>query len=176
MSSPQRKPIFGFIFSPRPDRAGAGQLRWIRIPARGPARLVLLLAATLTAASVAGAVLFALASVRSLTGLALGTLVIVSSLPLVALLVRGWVVGTYVNDGGVKICRWWSTTHVPWLSVNSIDSQFTFAGERLLLDTDFGPVATTMSSRSPDVWGRGETWLIARDRLRQWWRETRPMH
>lgn len=174
MDHQPRKPIFSFLFTPKPDTPGAGQDRWLRIPARGPLRVITLLIATVALASFGGAILFSLASVRSLTGLALGTLVIAATLPAVWLVSRGWTTGTYVNDSGVKISRWWSTTHVPWAMIDRIDHASSPGGQRLMLHTKAGVVATTIASRSVDVWGRTEAWWIAQDRVNQWWRETRP--
>ena len=173
MREPVRKPIFTMFFTPKPNQPGLGQLKWLRIPARGPLRVMTLLLASILTASWVGAALFAVAASRNLTQLAVGLAIVFLTLPLLAIGIRGWTVGTYVNDAGVKISRWWSTNYLPWQQIQSVDVTSATGGERVVCVTQVGDVATTVSRRSPNMWGRPHTWLSARDRLHLWWRETR---
>lgn len=174
MSDSPRPPLFGFVFAPKPPTPGAPTIRWMRIPARGPWRLALLIAASLAVASLAGSALLALAGIRTTQGLALASLAIAIGLPLVALVARGWIQGTYVNDSGVRIVRMWRTEHIPWPLIDGITVSTTGHRRRLLIDTAGVSIATTISSVTLDTALRPQTWDAAVDRMRIWHTETRP--
>lgn len=174
MSGPTpRKPLFGFVFAPRPATPGAPALRWMRVPARGPIRLALLIIATLGIASLLGSALLGLASLRSASGLAIAAAVIVLALPVIGILTRAWILGVYLNDTGIKITRWWRTEHVPWPAVTAVTIRPARFGDRIHLETDDGPITTPLGSATLDTLGRPQTWDIAADRLRTWFTETR---
>jgi len=156
----------------------------VRVTARGPWRLLLLIPLTLAWISVAAPALVALTAVRSLASLALVVLVLLAvGLPVTAVLVRAWVAGTFVCDGGVKVSTVLRTTAIPWDAVTGVrvdtdrvpwcGTPPPIAGERVVLDTAEGPIPTTITSSSPDLWLRPQAWSAARDRVRLWWRESR---
>lgn len=173
MTETPRKPIFGFLFAPRQIRPGSPQVKWIRVPARGPLRLAVLILVTLFSMSLLGSALFALAGMRSAAGIGIAMAVILLSLPIIGLVSRAWVLGTFVNDSGVKISRWWRTEHVPWLAIDSIDEQPGTGGHHVVLVTTEGIVHTSIGSANLDTLLRTEAWSIAVDRMRTWWRESR---
>ena len=173
MTDEPRKPIFGFLFAPKQVQPGSPQLKWIRVPARGPLRLALLILVTSFCASVLGSALFALAGMRSTAGIGIAMAVIVLSLPIIGLVSRAWVLGTYVNDSGVKISRWWRTEHIPWPAIDAIDEGPGAGGHRVVLVTTEGIVHTSIGSATLDTLLRTEAWSIAVDRMRTWWRESR---
>ena len=173
MTGPVRRPIFGFVFATRGDRPGAPQLRWIRVPARGPWRLALLILATLAVASVTGTALLTLAAARSGAGLGIAALALVVVLPAIGLLVRAWVIGTYVNDSGVRNVGWWGSHFLSWPTVLEVRTRITRTGQRVVVCTDAGDVDTRIGSRDLDTALRPQAWDAAVDRLRTWHRETR---
>lgn len=109
------KPIFGFLW---PERRGpldehARQTRMLRIPGRGPLRITWLLAITLFAVPFAGSVVLGAMSVGWF-------MVILSSVvlaTLIVLILRAWVVGTYVNDDGFAIQRMFRADVGRWADV-----------------------------------------------------------
>lgn len=175
MTDEPRAPIFGFIFAPKPHTPGAPQLTWLRIPARGPWRLMLLIGSTLALAALVGSALLALAGTRSLEGLAVTSLTFLLGLPLVALIVRGWIQGTYVNDSGVRIVRMWGSEFVPWSSIESIGVTHG-RHRRVTLHLVDEKVDTTIGETTLDTALRPQSWDAAVDRLRIWHRESQPPH
>jgi hypothetical protein len=173
MTETPRKPIFGFVFTPRQIQPGSPQVRWIRVPARGPLRLAVLVLVTLFSMSLLGSALFALAGMRSPAGVGIAMAVIVLSLPIIGLVSRAWVLGTFVNDTGVKISRWWRTEHVPWPAIDSVDEQAGMGGHQVILVTTDGMIRTSIGSATLDTLLRTEAWSIAVDRMQTWWRESR---
>lgn len=173
MTDEPRPPIFGFIFAPKAPTPGAPQIRWMRIPPRGPWRLALLILTTLATASLAGSALLGLAGIRTPQGLAIAAAVIVTGLPVIAVLVRGWIHGTYVNDFGVRIVRMWSTRFVPWSAIEEISE----SGRRrrhLVLLAEGRQITTTIGDTNLDTALRPQAWESAADRLRTWHREAEP--
>lgn len=168
-----RAPIFRFLFAAKPPTPGAPQIRWMRIPARGPWRLALLIIATVAMASLTGSALLALAGIRTVAGLAIAAAVIVVSLPLFTLLARGWIQGTYVNDAGVRIVRMWSTRVVPWAVIEEVRisgrrwRRIDLLAEGMLIPTTIGN--TTLDSAC-----RRHTWDSSLDRMHIWHRESGP--
>lgn len=172
MTSSPRKPLFGFIFTPKPPTPGAGQVSWLRIPARGPWRLTVLITATLTLASVLGTALLSLAATRTPQGVLIGALALLAMIPIVFLVSRGWVTGTYVNDSGVRVVRIWRSDFAPWPIVTGIGITSTRRGRYLVLDTSEGTITTSIGSFTWDTAGREQAWLSSVDRMRVWQRES----
>ena len=175
-----RKPIFGFLW-PRPDPdapldAAYRQVRRVRITPRGPIRLAtLLVGSTLTAMAAASTIMAALTTVVSATTVLSGAIVATA----IVLILRGWVVGTYVNDMGVTIETTWRHRTIPWAEVRTIETvtdRAPFLGlparltaERSVVQTtDGAKVATHVYSCSPDLWLRAEAFDMARLRLERW--------
>jgi hypothetical protein len=188
MSEPQRRPIFWFLW-PRPDPhapvdGDVRQTRWVRVCRQGPWRLAMLVPLTLLAVSLAASVVLAVATTGGETMQRIAVLVvvgIVTGLGL-ALMLRAWVVGTYVNDHGAKVSRLVSAVAVPWSRVDAIHRG---PGRALLfgllwrtdavrvdLVLDDGTVLPThVTSVSPDLLGRPEAFDMASLRLVRWWEE-----
>ena len=173
MTPEARKPLFGFIFAPKPATPGAGQVSWLRIPARGPWRLTVLIISTLFLASVLGTALLSLAATRNLEGVVIEVLTLLAMVPIVFLVARGWVTGTYVNDSGVRVVRIKRSDFAPWSIVTGIDVIQTGRGLRLVVETSEGPIDTTIGSFTWDTALREQTWLASVDRMRIWLAESR---
>ena len=173
MTPEARKPLFGFIFAPKPATPGAGQVSWLRIPARGPWRLTVLIISTLFLASVLGTALLSLAATRNLEGVVIEVLTLLAMVPIVFLVARGWVTGTYVNDSGVRVVRIKRSDFAPWSIVTGIDVIQTGRGLRLVVETSEGTIDTTIGSFTWDTALREQTWLASVDRMRIWLAESR---
>lgn len=176
MSEP-RKPIFGFLW-PKPDPdapkdADYVQVRPLRVPRRGPIRVLALTAFGLLAVTTVGSALLA--------GMGAGlsaTVVIIAavSATVVALVLRGSAVGTYVTDHEVKIETMLRRTEIPWAQVMSVgthDASTPFLGLPIPVPgkwtslhlADGTAVRTHVYSTSPDLWLRPEAFDMARLRL-----------
>lgn len=175
-----RKPIFGFLWpKPDPDAPVDGayrQVRRVRITPRGPIRLALLLGGS-TVVAMAGASLMmaALTTAVSATTVIGGALVATA----IALILRGWVVGTYVNDEGVTVETTWRRTRVPWTAVRAVTIEpgtapllglpLPFPSRRSVVTTTDGVVLPThVYACSPDLWLRDEAFDMASLRLERW--------
>jgi hypothetical protein len=182
-----RRPVFWFLWpaaEPGPVDADAVQERWLRVCGRGPWRWAFLIVAS---AAVVISVSAAVAATLAQPGWITIALSIVVAVPLVALLARAWVAGTYVSDRGVKVSRVLTTELVPWPRVVAIDSvtgsrwlglPLRLGGERIVVRTtdDAGASAaidTHVETASPDLWLRPQALDAAAGRLRTWLRETR---
>lgn len=168
MSREPRPPLFGFVFAPKPAAPGSGQERWLRIPHRGPWRLALLITSTLALAVVGGSALLALAGTRSVSGLAIGVIALLISLPVIMIVARGWVVGTFVNDSGIRIVRLVRSDFIPWSIVDELTVVPVRWGQHLVVATADGIIPTTIGSRTLDTAWREQTWLSSVDRMRIW--------
>ena len=95
------------------------------------------------------------------------------------LVLRGWVVGTYVNDDAVSIERLFVRTTVPWADVASIEVRecrcwflglpvITRARAALVVQADGTRHRTHISTTSPDLWLRPEAFDMAVLRLQRW--------
>ncbi len=177
MSEP-RKPIFGFLWRTYdgPVDEAYRQERFVRVCNRGPWRVLGLVLLTLVTVAWLGATTMAAladgVSVASVAGTAVAATMLV-------LVLRGWVVGTYVNDAGVRIERTWGRRHVPWTDVDRIDERaqsvpllgavLPVPGRRCIVRTRSGSaVPTHVYTASPDLWLRPEAYDAARLRLDRW--------
>jgi len=172
-----RKPIFGFLW-PKPDPdapkdAAYVQLRPLRVPRRGPIRVLGLTACGLIAVITVGSALLAGMG----AGLSPAVVVIAAmSATVVALVLRGSAVGTYVTDHEVRIETMLRRTEIPWSEVRSVsteDSDTPFLGLPIPVPgrwtslhlADGTTVRTHVYSTSPDLWLRAEAFDMARLRL-----------
>lgn len=182
MREPHR-PLFGFLW-PRPDPQAPVdeaymQQRLVRVTPRGPWRLgALLIGSVLLVGLTGSAVVAALAAPLHL-GSFVGAAVAATALVLV---LRGWVVGTYVSDAGVTIETTWRRIRIPWSEVVSAAPEtapcpilglpFPVRGMRSLVRTSDGRmIATHVYRTSPDLYGRPEAFDIATERLENWARQ-----
>lgn len=179
MSEP-RKPIFGFLW-PRPDPNAPvddayRQVRRVRVTPRGPIRIVGLGLLTLFVAVTAGSVLMGAAAV-GLTALTVVLAAVVATA--VLLMLRGWVVGTYVTDDALTIESTWRLIRVPWSDVAGIERvprpgaflgiPMRIPSQCLVVRTRDGrTLATHVYSTSPDLWLRPEAFDMACLRLERW--------
>lgn len=182
-----RRPIFWFLWpaaEPGPVDGDAVQARWIRVCGRGPWRWAFLIVCSAGVVTLSSAALAVVVTQPGWLPLLLSALVIV---PLVALLARAWVAGTYVSDRGIKVSRILATDVVPWpevadIALNSgsrwLGLPIPVSGRHIVVHAN-GAVGTTeaiathVETASPDLWLRPQAWSAASDRLRTWLRETR---
>ena len=187
-----RRPIFWFLWpavEPGPVDGDAVQARWIRVCGRGPWRWAFLIVGSAVVVTLASSALAVVVSQPGWLPLLLGALVII---PLVALLARAWVSGTYVSDRGVKVSRILATDVAPWHEVADVavasgsrwlGLPIRVGGERIVVHlvdaegtmsaTPAHVIDTHVETASPDLWLRPQAWSAASDRLRTWLRETR---
>lgn len=179
MNRPQR-PLLWFLW-PRPDPNAPVddryvQSRLVRITPRGPVRLVFLIGSTLITALLAGTAVIAAVTAPFSAATVLGAALAATA---VALLLRGWVVGTYVNDRGIVVdtvlrrisVRWedvsaveWSDTRTPVLGI-----PLRVPGRRTIIrDARGAGLATHVYSSSPDLCCRPDALDMARIRLENW--------
>lgn len=187
MTQEPRRPIFWFLW-PRPDPhrpldGDVVQTRWVRVTRQGPWRLAFLIPFTLLV--VVTALLGVFASVfQPDTGSRVFAALLTASIAVAViwLVMRAWVVGTYVNDAGVRITRTFTAVLVPWEHVLEIyrgpgrarflGLPFHVQAVRVDLVLDDGEVVRTdLTSVSPDLWGRPEAFDMASSRLRRWRQE-----
>ena len=103
-----RKPIFGFLW-PRPDPhapldGAYRQVRLVRVAARGPIRLAVLILGAIITTMTTGTVVMATLTTSFSVASVLGAAICASA---IFLLLRGWVVGTFVTDQGVTVDSTW---------------------------------------------------------------------
>ena len=179
MSEP-RKPLFGFLW-PKPDPdapvdAAYRQVRPLRVCSRGLVRLTLLVIATaLIVIGLGTAVMASLA-----TGAIAPTIVVAAvGATLVFLVLRGWVVGTYVSDDAVRIETVFRRNEIPWTTIASVDiveepcplmgTPVRVTGRRVVLTTTHtARLGTHVYTTSPDILMRSEAFDVAASRLRNW--------
>lgn len=149
------------------------QVRPLRIPRRGPFRWALLLLGTVTLAITTGSAILAALVAPMTPGTFLGAAVSATAL---LLILRGWVVGTYVNDAGVSVDTMWRRRFVEWSAVTAtscVDSTtpllglpVRIRGRRVIVTlSDGSSLATHIYSTSPDLYLRPEAFDMA---CRQW--------
>jgi hypothetical protein len=175
-----RKPLFGFLW-PKPDPQapvdGAyRQVRRVRVTGRGPIRLATLLVGSVLLTIVAGAIVMASLLTAITPTTVVGGAVVATGIVLV---LRGWVVGTYVTDEAVTVETTWRRTTVPWTAVRAVTTQegrAPFLGlpvpvrstRSIVTTTDGRELPTHVFSCSPDLWLRAEAFDMARLRLERW--------
>ena len=175
-----RKPIFGFLW-PKPDPAAPVddayvQERPVRVTRRGPIRLAAVLLGGILLVGFLGTAL--LAGVQSGLSPAVFVVAAVCATAL-ALVLRGSVVGTLVDDRGVTIETTLRHTEIPWsevVSVTTDDVGTPFLGLPIPVPgrwttlnlKDGTAVRTHVYSTSPDLWLRPEAFDMARLRLENW--------
>lgn len=129
-----RKPIFNFVWV-RPLHTPPEQIRFIRVGHRGLLRLVSLILATLALAATSSiSVAYLLTTRNPIQTVLLAALLATFSV----VVLRGWILGTYVNDHGIKIIRIFATDAIPWSFVQGVELVSTgwkFAGIPLGLKT-----------------------------------------
>lgn len=135
----------------------------IRVPSRGWARLAFLLVTSVGLVTLAGSALLA--------GLGAGLVIAFLNSSAIAsatlALLRGWTVGTYVNDAGFVIRRFWSTRSGPWTAV----SDLAFDHDRVLLVLAGERIPTTVCRWSADILGSESRYHQAADVLDRWLRQ-----
>lgn len=157
--------IFGFLWPDPPAEpvdAMAHQTRFLRVSGRGHLRIAMLLVASVATFAVAFLGSVIVGAHRSTTDL---LLLILAVLPLAAGTARGWQVGTYVNDGGIRIIRMLTTTTIPWVGIASIRED----GRSLCVETGGRVIPTHVRRGGLDYVTSPESFDIARDRLTNWW-------
>jgi hypothetical protein len=119
MGGPEfRKPIFGFLWTGN-DNSIDNQNRFIRVTHRGIIRLTMLSILTLGLMSVSAISINFLLITRELISSLLLSALIAS---FAVLTFRAWMLGTFVNDTGVKIVNLFSTQGSLWSEVAFIAS------------------------------------------------------
>lgn len=177
-----RRPIFWFLWpasEPGPLDEQAVQSRWLRVCGRGPWRWAFLIS---TSAVIVTVISAAAAATLARPGILTAMLTVLIAVPLVALLARAWVAGTYVSDRGIKVSGVLTTQVIPWGAVQGIDSAprsrllglpLRVAGTGVRVLWSEGAARTHVESLSPDLWLRPQAYDAARDRLITWQRESR---
>lgn len=179
-----RKPIFGFLW-PKPDPdapvdAAFRQVRKVRIPGRGVLRVVVMFVATVLTVSLIGSALMSGLAVPSLPAVIIGAAISATALVLV---LRGWIVGTFVTDAVVSIDNTWRRTTLPWSEVRAIEVAaarvpllglpIPVRGQRCIVCAHDGRrIPTHIYTASPDVLFSAEAFDIARLRLVHWFERT----
>lgn len=160
-----QKRIFAFLWpdpAPGPVDSAARQVRFLRVSRRGPLRILVLLLCTLVTFTVA-----LLGAIALMSGPTIPALLVLVALVgvLACVTVRGWQLGTYVSDHGVRIIRLTRTNQHTWPEVTSIET----VGDVVTLGVD-PPVPTHIRARGLDHLGDRESYDMARDRIFNWWR------
>lgn len=175
-----RRPVFWFLW-PRPDPSAPVdgdyvQVRPLRIPRRGPFRWALLLIGTVSLGATTGSAVLAALAAPMTPGAFLGAAVSATAL---VLILRGWVVGTHVNDEGVTIDTLWRRRFVPWPAISSsapVDGTAPWLGlplrvpaRRVTLTLGDGEmIPTHIYSTSPDLFLRPEAFDMACQQWENW--------
>jgi hypothetical protein len=175
-----RKPLFGFLWA-KPDPLAPvdddyRQVRPVRVTGRGLVRVAaLVLLSALTVTLVGSALMAAL-----VTGELIPTLIAAAvCATLTFLVLRGWIVGTYVSDDAVRVETTWRRRELPWNEVTAVVDDpgrtpflglpLRVRGRRSVLHTKAGErISTHVYTSSPDLWPRAEAFDMARLRLAHW--------
>lgn len=148
----------------------------MRISPRGPIRLaVLVTGAVLVTIATGTAVMAAMAAAFSLYTLLCAAVAATG----LFLLLRGWVVGTYVTDTALVIETTFNRRSLPWPQVSelrAVERPCPFLGLpvlvralRVVAADDAGrPYGTHVYASSPDYWLRAEAFDMAALRLERW--------
>lgn len=175
-----RKPIFGFLW-PKPDPdapkdADFVQVRPVRIPRRGPIRVLCLTGAGLLMVVTTGSALLAGLGAELSPAMVVTAALCATAL---ALVLRGAAVGTYVTDAEVRIETMLRRSVIPWTEVRSVstdEADTPFLGLPIPVPgrwtslhlADGSTIRTHVYSTSADLWLRPEAFDIARLRLERW--------
>ncbi len=175
-----RRPVFWFLW-PRPDPSAPVdddyvQVRPLRIPRRGPFRWALLLIGTVALGATTGSAVLAALAAPLTPGAFLGAAISASAL---VLILRGWVVGTHVNDAGVTVDTLWRRRFVPWPAIAStacvertgpwLGLPLPVPARRVILTLDDGETLPThIYSTSPDLFLRPEAFDMACQQWENW--------
>ena len=165
MSVDHPRPIFWFLW-PQPDPnepldGDARQVRLIRIPGRGPLRVLLLASATIALAVVTGTAIMAAIGTSWLLLFPVSALIAT----FLVLLLRAWTIGTYVNDERLAVQRLFGTDAVRWNDVrNVVDGD----GAVLVTMRSGHVIRTHISRRSIDILWSGEGFDAAKLALQRW--------
>ncbi len=179
MSEP-RKPVFGFLW-PKPDPnapvdGAYRQVRRVRITPRGPVRLAALFLASVIVVMASASLIMAALTTAVSAATVIGGALVASA---IVLILRGWVVGTYVSDEAVTVETTWRRTTIPWTSVRTVATESCrapFLGlpvrvgstRSMVTTTDGSTVPTHVYGCSPDLWLRAEALDMASLRLERW--------
>lgn len=160
----KNRPLLAWLWPsppPGPVDDEAVQRRWTRVGHRGPLRLSVLALATILLVAAMGTMVFTV----TLTASRLDDLIGAIAFSVAALiLARAWSLGTYVNDGGLKVVRMTRTIAHPWPNTRLSEEDhavYLHSGERVW--------RTHIAQRNLDFLMRGEAYLIARDQVFNWW-------
>ena len=179
MSEP-RKPVFGFLW-PRPDPHAPvdgdfRQTRPVRICTRGPMRLLALVACTVLVTMATATAVMAAAGSGLSAYTVVGGAIAASGL---FVLLRGWVVGTYVTDDAVIIETTFHRRSMRWADLTAlrvIEQRCPLLGTPLrvrsarviVVDGARRSFGTHVYASSPDLWLRPEAFDIAVLRIERW--------
>ena len=166
MMKDPRRPIFGFLWPPTNNAVDGDfqQIRMIRIPARGPWRLILLVGSSLLVVMFAGVAIMAVAGAGVLPVLVTGA-VLAST---VVILLRGWSIGTYVNDEAMTVRRMFSSAACRWSNVARIECSRRAVVVYLV---DGSRILTSITANSLDTWLRPSAYDVAVIAFENWARK-----
>lgn len=143
----------------------AGSQALVRIPARGPIGVAVLLLATLGWLSLAGPMMLAGAN-QPLALVAPFAAVLATSL--IAVL-RSWTLGTYVNDVGIVVRRFWRTRRYTWAAIDGVDITGTRVDLRCRTDgNNESRIRTHVRRWSLDLVGSRSAFLASAEQLCRW--------
>lgn len=142
------------------------QSEWVRVSRRGPLRIAFLVALTLIFSWVAlGSLLAVFTAGNAFTRVVVGACAGLIMAGAAWILMRAWVVGTFLNDHGVRIRRAASTDTVAWQDVADIREspyrmriagiRMPFAGRRMVVDVAAEP------GWSAQPWGTADAGVVS---------------
>ena len=159
------RPIYGFLWPRADPRApvdeGYVQVRLIRVPSRGPMRIILLVAGTVGLMMLTGSALSAAVGTSWLLLFPVSALIATY----LVLLLRCWSVGTYVNDAGIAVQRLLGTDSARWAQVRDVMDE---SGLVIVTLRDGRRLRTHIDRRSLDLIGRAEQYDMAKLALQRW--------
>lgn len=163
MNDQSRPGIFRAIWPPEPTSNAPIGNRLHRLPSRGPAHLLLLLAATgLVLTLLPAAVLAAMSLHAPLPAIVTGLV----AAAMLTLLLRAWVRGTYVNDQGYLVRRMLASQRGRWVDIRAVTRE---RGRLVLLRADNRNVTTQVGTGTLDTLLRAEAADMAMLRLQDLW-------
>ncbi len=121
MDNPEfQKPIFGFLWPGNVNTTGH-QLRFMRVVPRGFIRLTILIIFTLTLMSGTTISITYLLLAQNIPESLLAGAVIAT---IAVITFRAWMVGTFINDNGIKIVNLFSTRGAHWDQVAFVERDY----------------------------------------------------